>query len=289
MRPSGLTSFINNRRWLGWVLPLLLALLLALPLAAKVDVDGLKATGYLNDYAGVVDPASKAAIEQLCYRIQQALGVQIAVVTFDGIGDEPMEDFGIRVARHFSPGDPKTNQGIVMILVIKDRKSDIEVGRGTEAYLTDGFSGSVLRAMRPDLRAGQYGAAILQGLQSMAAQVAQGKGIEFNSGGVAPVQRRPAQPVRRGFPIPLLILLGFFGLIWLLGRGRGGRPGGGGGGGNVLLGMLIGNMLSGGRGGGGGGWGGGGGFGGSGDGGGGGGFGGFGGGGFGGGGASSDW
>jgi uncharacterized protein len=287
MRPSGLTSFFNNRRWLGWVIPILLALMTALPLAAKLDVDSLKATGYLNDYAGVVDPASKAAIEQFCYRVQQTLGVQIAVVTFDSIGDEPMEDFGIRVARHFSPGDIKTNQGIVMILVIKDRKSDIEVGRGTEAYLTDGFSGSVLRAMRPDLRAGQYGAAIQQGLQSMAAQIAQGKGVEFDGQGLAPVQRRPAQPAKRGFPIPLLILLGFLGLIWLLGRGRRGGPGGGGGGtGNVLLGMLIGNMLSGGRGGGGGSWGGGG-FGGGNN--GGGGFGGFGGGGFGGGGASSDW
>jgi len=265
----------------------LLALLAALPLAAKVDVDSLKATGYLNDYAGVVDPASKAAIEQFCYRVQQVLGVQIAVVTFDSIGDEPMEDFGIRVARHFSPGDAKTNQGIVMILVIKDRKSDIEVGRGTEAYLTDGFSGSVLRAMRPELRDGQYGPAILQGLQSMADQIAQGKGIEFGGQRVAPVQKRQAQPVRRGFPLPLLILLGFFGLIWLLGRSRGGRGGPGGGTGNVLLGMLIGNMLSGGRGGGGGGGWGGGGFGGGND--GGGGFGGFGGGGFGGGGASSDW
>jgi uncharacterized protein len=287
MPPSGLTSFLNNRRRLGWVLPFLLAWLAVLPLTAKVDVDSLKATGYLNDYAGVVDPASKPAIEQFCYRVQQTLGVQIAVVTFDTVGYEPMEDFGIRVARHFSPGDPKTNQGIVMILVIKDRKSDIEVGRGTEAYLTDGFSGSVLRAMRPELRAGQYGPAILQGLQSMAAQIAQGKGMEFNGPGPAPVQRRPVQPARRGFPIPLLILLGFFGLIWLLGRGRGGRPGGGGGAGNVLLGMLIGNMLSGGRGGGGGGGWGGGGFGGGND--GGGGFGGFGGGGFGGGGASSDW
>src|SRR5271165_6321479 len=286
MRPSGLTLFINNRRLLGWILPLLLALLAALPLAAKVDVDSLKATGYLNDYAHVVDPASKAEIEQFCYRVQQELGVQIAVVTLETVEDEPMEDFGIRLFRHFKIGDAKTNQGILMVLAVKDRKSDIEVGRGTEAFLTDGFSGSVLRAMRPELRAGQYGPAILQGLQSMAAQIAQGKGIEFKGQVAAPVQRRPAQPVRRGFPIPLLILLGFFGLIWLLGRGRGGRPGGGGGAGNVLLGMLIGNMLSGGRGGGGGGGWGGGGFGGG---GGGGGFGGFGGGDAGGGGASSDW
>jgi uncharacterized protein len=283
MRPSGLTSFLNDRRWTGWVFPLLLALLACASLDAKVNVDNLKATGYLNDYANVVDPASKAAIEQFCYRVQQELGVQIGVVTLDTLEDEPMEDFGIRLFRHFKIGDPKTNQGILMILAVKDRKSDIELGRGTEAFLTDGFSGSVLRAMRPDLRAGQYGPAILQGLQSMASQIAQGKGIDFKSEGLVPVQRRTPQPARRGFPFPLLVLLGFFALIWLLGRGRRGGPGGGSGGGNVLAGMIIGNMLSGGRGGGG--WGGGG-FGGG---GGGGGFGGFGGGDAGGGGASSDW
>src|SRR5271163_3562032 len=166
MRPSGLTSFSNSRPWPGWILALLFAFFAALPLSAKVDVDTLKATGYLNDYAGVVDPASKAAIEQFCYRVQQELGVQIAVVTLDTVDDEPMEDFGIRLFRHFKIGDAKTNQGILMVLAVKDRKSDIEVGRGTEAFLTDGFSGSVLRAMRPDLRAGQYGPAILQGLQS---------------------------------------------------------------------------------------------------------------------------
>jgi uncharacterized protein len=287
MRPSGVTSFLNNRRLLRWVLPLVLAIFAALPVVAKVDVDSLKPTGYLSDYANVVDPSDKAAIEQFCLRVQQVLGVQIGVVTFDTIGDEPIEDFGIRVSRHFGAGDAKTNQGIVLILVIKDRKSRLEIGRGTEAYLTDGFSGTVLRAMRPTLRVGQYGQAILDGLQSMADQIAQGKGIEFNGQSVAPVQRRTAQPARRGFPFPLLILLGFFGLIWLLGRGRGGRggPGGGGGASNLLLGMLVGNMLGGGRGGGG--SFGGGGFGGSS--GGSGGFGGFGGGGFGGGGASSDW
>src|SRR5271170_2533973 len=166
MRPSGLTSSTHIRRWAGWIAPLLLAISAAMPVAAKVDVDNLKATGYLNDYAGVVDPASKAAIEQFCYRVQQVLGVQIAVVTLDTVEDEPMEDFGIRLFRHFKIGDAKTNQGILMVLAVKDRKSDIEVGRGTEAFLTDGFSGSVLRSMRTELRAGQYGPAILAGLQS---------------------------------------------------------------------------------------------------------------------------
>ena len=73
---------------------LLVTLFAASPLAAKVDVDRLKATGYLNDYANVVDPADKAAIEQFCYQVQQELGVQIAVVTIDTV--ERRADGGLR-------------------------------------------------------------------------------------------------------------------------------------------------------------------------------------------------
>ena len=271
-------------------LALLLALLCCVaPLLAKVDVDKLKPQGYLSDFAGVVDEGSRSQIESYCYRVQQALGVQLGVVTIQTIEDEPIEDFGIRLSRHFRPGDPKKNLGALMILVIRDRKSDIEIGRGLEAYVNDGFAGGVLRGMRPQLRAADYGPAILTGLHQMASEIARGEGIAFaDTPPPQPVRRQPAGR-RGGFPVGLLVF-GFFILIWLLGRGsRRGGGGGGGGAGSFLLGMFLGNMLGGG-GRGSSGWGGGGGFGGSGDsGGGGGGFGGFGGGDFGGGGANSDW
>ncbi|HMF79083.1 MAG TPA: TPM domain-containing protein, partial [Bryobacteraceae bacterium] len=157
----------------------------------------------------------------------------------------------------------------------------IETGRGTEPYITDGFAGGTLRSMRPDLRAGNYGPALLAGAQEMARQIAQGKGIAF-SGGAAIPQRIPTEQNEsrgRGIPFPLLIVGILFFLFLLTRRG-------GGGGGGFLAGMLLGNLLGGGRGGGRDNWGGGGFGGGS---GGSGGFGGFGGGDFGGGGANSDW
>ncbi len=271
------------------------AVLVALVIATHcfgIDVDKLpKPTGYVSDLAHVVDDASKQQLEQFSTAVEQQLGVQLAFVTIDTLDDRPIRDVALEIARKWGVGDRKTNQGVLLLLAVKDRKSDIETGRGIEPYLTDGFSGGTLRSMRPDLQAGNYGAALLAGAQEMASQIAQGKGLPFS--GNLPA-RAPARGERSrgsgGFPFPLIIF-GIFVLLWLFGRGGGrrggGRYGGGSGVGNVLTGMLIGNMLGGGRRDGGGDWGRGGGFGG--DSGGGGGFGGFGGGDFGGGGASSDW
>lgn len=260
--------------------------------SGAVDIDKLpKPTGYVSDLAHVVDPQAKTELEAFCTQVERQLGVQFALVTIDTIGDEPVRDFALELGRKWGVGPRGTNQGVLLLLVIKDRKSDIETGRGIEPYITDGFAGGTLRAMRPDLRAGNYGQALMAGAQSMAAHIAQGKGIAFN-GQVAPPERRHEERGGGGgIPLPLLIF-GAFVLLWLLGRIA--RRGGGGG---CLTGFLLGNLFGGRRGGwGGGGWGGGGwgggGWGGGGFGGGsggGGGFGGFGGGDFGGGGASSNW
>jgi len=249
-----------------------------------VDVNSLpKPTGYVSDLAHVLNPAEKEQLEAFCTKVEQQLGVQLALVTIDTIGDQPIEDLAIQLARKWGVGDRKSNQGVLLLLAIKDHKDDIETGRGIEPYLTDGFSGSILRSIRPELRENNYGGALLTAARAMAQQIAQGKGIAFSDELTEPQARRVAVRHRSGIPGPLLIF-GIFLLFWLLSRaGRGGRrPGGGGG---FLTGLLLGNLLGGGRSGGG--WGNGGGFGG--DSGGGGGFGGFGGGDFGGGGANSDW
>ncbi len=259
---------------------------LSFSLRAGIDPRSLpKPTGYVSDLANVVDPQAKSVLEDFCTKVEQQLGVQFAFVTIDTIGDHPIRDFALDLARTWGVGPQKGNQGVLLLLAINERKSDIETGRGIEPYITDGFAGSTLRSMRPDLQAGDYGGALIMAARSMAAQIAQGKGVAFSNQLPQPRTARPVRETRNGIP-GFLILAGIFLLFWLLSRG--GRRGGpyGGGGGGFLTGMLLGNLLGGGRRGDYGGWGGGGFGGGS---GGGGGFGGFGGGDFGGGGASSNW
>jgi uncharacterized protein len=269
------------------IIQAMLTCLLTTTLLCDVDVNSLpRPTGYVSDLANVISETEKDQLEQLCHQVDQQLGVQFAFLTVDSIGDRPIRDFGLDVGRKWGVGSGTTNQGLLLVLAVSQHQDDIEVGRGLEPYVTDGFAGSVRRAMAPLLRQGQYGAALIGAAQTLAQHIAEGKGIAFSFQGIQP--RPGPSPARRENGIPVwLIILGIFFLFWIIGRG--GRRGGGGGLGNFATGMLIGDVLSRSRRdrGWGGGGDGGGGFGGGSD--GGGGFGGFGGGDFGGGGASGDW
>jgi uncharacterized protein len=259
---------------------LVCAALLLAPAAWAIDITKLKPSGYVNDFAGVIDGRNKQAIEEFAANLERVAGSQLAVVTVESLDDDPVEDVANKLFIQWGigkkTGDTR-DEGALILLSIKDRKSRIEVGYGLEAVITDATAGGILRSIRPVLRNGDYGGALLAASQQLGQLIAQSKGLDLGVPGVQ-IATRTGRP--QGIPWPLIII-GIIILLSLLNR----NSSGGGGGGGFLTGMILGNMMGrGGRGG----WGGGG-FGGYDGGGGGGGFGGFGGGSSGGGGASSDW
>lgn len=260
---------------------LLAALTLLAASTFAQDLKSLEPQGYLSDFAGVVDADSKQNIELYCARLQKATGAQIAIVTLQSVDGQPVEDLANDLFRRWGIGQKGEDNGLLFLLVVGERRSRIEVGRGLEPYITDARAGTTLRQMRPALREGQYGEALQIAATSLGQVIAEAKGVQVDMGPARPMRRAPPpQPVYDGIPWHLIIG-GVF--ILLMFMGRGGPRRGGGGMGGLLPGIILGNMMSGRSYGGGYG---GGGFGGydSGD-----TFGGFGGGDSGGGGASSDW
>ncbi len=268
-----------------WVRAAAFALLVSLSAAAwALDTTKLQPQGYVNDFAHVLDQSSAHALEAYCASLEQATGVQMAIVLVDSLEDEPVEDVTNRLFRQWGVGKKGKDDGLMLLLAIKDRKQRAEVGYGLEGVIPDAYAGEVLRGIRPILRQGNYGGALLAAVQQFGSRIALDKGVTVNPAQV-PATPGQSQGGSGGF---FGVVIGIIFLIlimkWLT-RGGGGGVGGGGGGG-FLAGMILGDMMGGRRGGGG--WGGGG-FGGGGGGGGGGGFGGFGGGSSGGGGASGGW
>ena len=251
-------------------------------LAFGLDTSKLKPTGYVNDFAHAIDGRSAAELETYAGNVERATGAQFAIVTVDTLEDEPVEDVANRLFTQWGIGKKTTNEGLLILLAIKDRKNRVEVGYGLEPIVPDGYAGGVLRGIRPILRKGTYGGALLAAAQQFGQRIAEAKGVTIE--GAPPRRQRSDNPAAGGI---IGFIFAFF-LLMLFLRGISGRGGRGGGGGTGLLtGLLLGQMLGGRRSGWGGGsnWGGGG-FGGG---GGGGGFGGFGGGSSGGGGASGGW
>jgi uncharacterized protein len=250
--------------------------------------------GLVNDFAGVIHPATVARIERLAQEVRDKTKGEIAVVTLPDLGGREPSDIALRIGREWKVGnladigDRSRNNGVVILVVPKESASDgrgrcrIETGQGAEGFITDATAAEICREATPFFRERNYTA----GIELLTRRVAQRFAQEFNvaldsSFDAPPPQPRPQRDDQGGGINPFLLLLILFFVLSIFGRSRGGGRRGCGGPGCFPIFLPFGGF----GGGGGGGWSGGG-FGG----GGGGGFGGFGGGGgFSGGGGGSDW
>lgn len=252
---------------------LVLSTLLALPARGERVAD-LKPTGYVNDFAGVLSPATRAHLTAICSEIDHQANAQIAVVTIHTTGDDTIDDFAVRLEEKWKVGPKASDRGLLLIVATDDHHYRFEVGYGLEPILPDGRVGEIGREMVPYLRQGNYNAAVDLGVQDVAQIIAADAHVTLQEPTPANSNQRQPHPQLLIRDL-LLALFAIFVFISLARSGPGGLAG-------MLLGMFLGNMLGGGgRGGGDGdGFGGGGGDGG---------FGGFGGGSSGGGGASGSW
>jgi uncharacterized protein len=253
-----------------FLLMLSAAVLMPLPASGERPQE-LKPQGYANDFAGVLSPEARTKLTVLCSELDQKAHAQIAIVTIHTLEGDSIEHFSITMAQKWGVG-PKSDRGVLILLVVNDRQYRAEVGYGLEEILPDGKVGSFQREAIPLIRSGNYNQALLLVTSRVADVIASDAGVQLSG------PRPPPQPVRQpsgGISIGGIILLIIIVLIVLFTPLR-----------SLLFWMLFSSMFDG-RGG----YGGGGGFGGfgGGGGGGGGGFGGFGGGSSGGGGASSSW
>jgi uncharacterized protein len=249
-----------------------------------------KPTGYVNDYAGVVDSATKERLETTLGNLDRQQQIQFSVVTVDTTGGQEIFDYSLAVARGWGIGAKDAQKPSLLLLVaVKDRKYFTQVSRHLEGDLPDGLVGQIQREhLVPAFRAGQYGSGLAETVDTYIETVAARDGFKTDTIFPAGAARQPQRPAAgRNGSWGSLVFAGFFIVIVVIFLIRiGGRGGRGGSGGGWLGWLVLSSLMNSGRGSSG--WGSGG-FGGS-SGGSSGGFGGFGGGGdFGGGGAGGSW
>jgi uncharacterized protein len=250
-------------------------------------IASLRASNYVNDFAGVLDTAAQARLNDLCFQVEQKAHAQIAVVTVKSLDGQDVVSYAVALYQKWGIGAKGKDRGVLILLATQDRKYWTTVGYGLEPILPDGKVGGFGREMVPLLRSGDYAGAVTLMTSRVASVIAQDAAVTLDNQPPLAPTRQPLSP-RGGVAAVVVICILFFIAVFVLRAifrgGGGGRGGGSGFWSGLLWGVLL-NTMGGGRGGGYGG----GGFGGFGGGGGGGGFGGFGGGSTGGGGAGGSW
>jgi uncharacterized protein len=222
----------------------------------------------VNDVAGVLSPEQREILEQKLVALDDSSSNQIAIVLIPTLDGYPIEEYANKLFREWGIGHKGTNNGVLIIAAINDRKVRIEVGYGLEGAIPDVTASDIYNNLIvPAFRDQNY----YRGLDDATTALSKAAVGEYKI-------KKEKKGKSKGKPLFTFLAMLIFILLVVAGGGRGGggsmsRRGYS----DVATGMLLGSLLGGGRSSGGG-------FGDS-----GGGFGGFGGGSSGGGGAGGGW
>lgn len=130
------------------------------------EVNIPSATGHVNDYAEILKPETRLALENDLANFKP----EVAVLTVKDMQGLSIEEFGIKVAEKWRVGDSKEDDGVILIVSTGDRKVRIEVGYGSEEKINDAKAGRILdESVVPKFKNGDWEGGILAGVKEIKA------------------------------------------------------------------------------------------------------------------------
>jgi len=213
--------------------------------------------GYVNDFAHILLSGDVARLITLITELERKTTSEIAIVTMESIPEGDIESYAVDLFEAWGIGKKGEDNGLLILVTLRERLIRIEVGYGLEGTITDGLAGEVIRQkIAPSFSRGNFGEGLFNGTATLAHLIAREKGVELLALSSLPQgnyevaveegSQRKRALVNLLYLFLILFFLGgrFFFLPWLFfmggggfwGRGRGGFGGGFGGFGGGLSG-----------------------------------------------------
>jgi uncharacterized protein len=169
--------------WLWpWVACVLFALHCGYTMAAAT-VPAIRS--HVSDYAQVLG-ARAPLVDTRLKAFEAATGHQVFLLTVKSIGrDSSIEEFAVDVFQKWKLGRKGSDDGVLFVVAIDDRKMRIEVGYGLEGALTDLKSSQIIReVVGPQFKRGDYASGIENGVDAIL-RVVQDPGADIVTEGPA--------------------------------------------------------------------------------------------------------
>lgn len=200
------------------LLPLILLLLWALLLPAQ-EIDIPQSTGFVNDFAGILSPQTRAQINDWAIELREKTGLDYAVATFPNIGGEDEVTFGVKLFEKWGIGSQR-DEGVLVFVAVEERKLRIETGYGAEGYITDAYAYKVYQEMASYLQTGSedWDEAFTQGSLMLLSVIAGEKGVTLT--GMSDYSQRQRSGRDEASPFGGLALLVIFVILMIVTKGR---------------------------------------------------------------------
>lgn len=227
---------------------ILLALLLC-PAALWADAVPAAPTDHVTDLAGLLEPQDKASLNAYLQQLEQKTTSQFLLLTVQSTEGMEIRQFALQTAERWKLGQKGKDNGVLLVVALKERQIRFEVGYGLEEILPDSYLGSLSRGtVALKFKEGNYAGGLFEGIDAVGQRIASAANttIESPHATAAPrgsgARRAPTRADKISniiilaiILIPLLILFiknpKLF-ILLMLTQGSYGRHGGFGGGGS---------------------------------------------------------
>lgn len=129
---------------------------------------------YVSDPSHILSGSARDTINAVLARLEESTGIETAVVMLPSIGEEDIFNFAHELFRQWGIGKQKSNNGLLILFVMDQRKVRFTVGYGLEGTMTDAMSKRIqMQRMVPRFKAGDWDGGMVDGVRA-AAQVLDG-------------------------------------------------------------------------------------------------------------------
>ncbi len=174
--------------------------------AAGVAADKLILNNPVVDQANILNPQQKLRLETQLRSIYQQGLAQAAVVIVPTTGNLPIFDYSLQVAEEWGLGEADTDDGLLILAAINDRKIYILTGYGLEGVLPDAALNRIIREdITPYFKQNDYASGLLAGISRIEARLTADPDVLARAD--AQAAERSAQQGSDELPTPVFLFI----------------------------------------------------------------------------------
>lgn len=124
--------------------------------------------GWVSDTAGLLEPDHELSINRKLGQLEESTGVEVAVVVVDSVDTPTPKDFATELFNRWGIGKEHSDNGMLILLVVAQRRLEMETGYGLENKLSDGWLKLMqITQMVPAFKKGNFSAGLQAGVDAV--------------------------------------------------------------------------------------------------------------------------
>lgn len=138
---------------------------------------------YINDYSGAINEGVKDYIVSVGKEIEDKTTAELVICLVDSLEGKSIDRYSNELFNKWGIGNKDSNNGLLILVAVNDRKWRVEVGKGLESKITDEYSSKVMNDIaKPFFKKKEYGEGLKRVYSIFAQDIAKKYSVSLNKG-----------------------------------------------------------------------------------------------------------